>query len=36
MIEEDQKSDEVDLFINLNVNNNITESDIDNIDIKSQ
>ena len=34
--EEDQRSDEVELFINLNINNTLTESDIDNIDIKSQ
>ena len=34
--EEDQRSDEIELFINLNINNNLTESDIDNIDIKSQ
>ena len=33
---EDQRSDEIELFINLNINNNITESDINNIDIKSQ
>ena len=35
-IEEDQRSDEIELFINLKINNNLTESDIDNIDIKSQ
>ena len=34
--EEGQRSDEIELFINLNINNNLTESDIDNIDIKSQ
>ena len=34
--EEDQRSDEIELFINLNINNNVTENDIDNIDIKSQ
>ena len=34
--EEDQRSDEIELFINLNINNNLIESDIDNIDIKSQ
>ena len=34
--EEDQRSDEIEIFINLNINNNLTESDIDNIDIKSQ
>ena len=34
--EEDQTSDEFEFFNNLNLNNNLTESDIDNIDIKSQ
>ena len=34
--EEDQRSDEIDLFINLNINNNFTETDIDNIDVKPQ
>ena len=34
--EEDERSDEIELFINLNINNNLTESDIDNIDVKSQ
>ena len=34
--EEDQRSNEIDLYINLNNNNNLTESDIDNIDNKSQ
>ena len=33
---EDQRSDETEIFIDLNINNNLTESDIDNIDIKSQ
>ena len=33
--EEDQLLDEIELFINLNMNYNITQSDIDNIDIKS-
>ena len=33
--ENDQLLDETELFINLNVNYNITQSDIDNIDIKS-
>ena len=32
--EEDQRSD--DLFINLNINNNLTETDINNIGVKSQ
>ena len=34
--EEDQRSDEIELFINLNINNNLTETDINNIDFKSQ
>ena len=34
--EEAQRSDEIELFINLNINNKLTESDIDNIDIKFQ
>ena len=34
--EEDERSDETELFINLNINHNLTESDIDNIDVKSQ
>ena len=34
--EEDQKSDEIELFINLNFNNNLIENYIDKIDIKSQ
>ena len=34
--EEDQRSDETKLFINLNNNKNLTESDIDNIVVKSQ
>ena len=34
--EEDQRSDETDLFINLNINHNLTESDINDIDVKSQ
>ena len=33
---EDQRSDEIELFINLNNNHNLTESDIDNIDVESQ
>ena len=36
IIEEDQRSDEIELFINLNFNNNLTETDIDKIDVKSQ
>ena len=34
--EEDQKSDESELFNNLNINQNLTESDINNFDVKSQ
>ena len=34
--EQDQRSDEIELFINLNINKNLTENDIDNIDIISQ
>ena len=34
--EDDQRSDEIELYINLNINHNLTESDIDNINFKSQ
>ena len=34
--EEDQRSDEIELFINLKFNQNLTETDIDNIDVKFQ
>ena len=34
--EEDQRSDETELFINLNINHNLTETDINNIEVKSQ
>ena len=34
--EEDQRDNEIELFINLKNNNNLTESDIDNIDVRSQ
>ena len=34
--EEDQRNIEIELFINLNINHNLTESDIDNIDVRSQ
>ena len=34
--EEDQRDNEIELYINLTINHNLTESDIDNIDIKSQ
>ena len=36
IIEEDRRSDEIELFINLNINQNLTEPDINNIDVKSQ
>ena len=34
--EEDQRNIEIELYINLNINHNLTESDIDNIDVRSQ
>ena len=34
--EEDQRSDETELFNNLNINFKLTETDIKNIDVKSQ
>ena len=34
--EEDQRNNEIELYINLKINNNLTESDIDIIDIRSQ
>ena len=34
--EEDQRNNEIELYINLNRNHNLTESDIDNIDVRSQ
>ena len=34
--EEDQRNNEIELYINLKNNKNLTESDIDNIDIRSQ
>ena len=34
--EEDQRSDEIELFINFSINNNLTETDMNNIDVKSQ
>ena len=34
--EEDQRNNEIELYINLNINNNLTESDIDIIDARSQ
>ena len=33
--EEDQRDNHIELYINLKINNNLTESDIDNIDIRS-
>ena len=35
-MEGDQRSDEIELFNNLNINHDLTETDIDNIDVKSQ
>ena len=32
--EEDQRIDEIELFFNLNINHNLTETDINNIDVK--
>ena len=34
--EEDQIYNEIELYINLNINHNLTESDIDNIDVRAQ
>ena len=34
--EEDQRNNEFELFMNLKINHNLTESDIDNIDVRSQ
>ena len=34
--EEDQRNKEIELYINLNISHNLTESDIDNIDVRSQ
>ena len=36
IIEEDQRNNEIELYINLKINQNITESDIDNVDVRSQ
>ena len=33
--EDNQVLDETELFVNLTINHNLTESDLDNIDIKS-
>ena len=35
-IEDDQILDEIEIYINLNINRDITESDIENIDVRSQ
>ena len=34
--EEDQRNNEIELYINLKINHNLTESDIDNIEVRSQ
>ena len=34
--EENQRNNEIELYINLKINHNLTESDIDNIDVRSQ
>ena len=34
--EEDQRNNEIELYINLKINHNLTESDVDNIDVRSQ
>ena len=34
--EEDQRNNHIELYMNLKTNNNLTESDIDNIDVRSQ
>ena len=34
--EENQRSNEIELYMNLKINHNLTESDIDNIDVRSQ
>ena len=34
--EEDQPNNEIELYINLNINHNLTESDINDIDVRSQ
>ena len=34
--EEDQRDNEIELYINLKINKNLTESDIDSIDVRSQ
>ena len=34
--EEDQRYNEIELYMNLKINHNLTESDIENIDVRSQ
>ena len=34
--EEDQRNNEIELYLNLNINHNLTESDINDIDVRSQ
>ena len=34
--EEDRRNNEIELYINLNINHKLTESDIDNIDVRSE
>ena len=34
--EEDQRKNEIELYMNLKINHNLTESEIDNIDVRSQ
>ena len=34
--EKDQRNNEIELYMNLKINHNSTESDIDNIDVRSQ
>ena len=34
--EQDQRNNEIELYINLNINHNLTESDINDIDVRSQ
>ena len=34
--EEDQRNNEIELYINLKINHNLKESDIDNVDVRSQ
>ena len=34
--EKDQRKNEIEFFISLNINQNLTETDVDNFDVKSQ